>query len=291
MNFFALLNVPGERIRRVDVAQVVQQELTQVFADQYTAFNQGVLENVPLDGGYTPEPHELMCIDDFDDVDGIAEAISEPTSVQALTPNAEAINTIVGLFAGVEVGDHTRALLQVFDKRRSLASTGFTIIHRNETFTKLVEPGLTFDSAITAVLEEGKLCFRSLHKVRRLFDVDDYYKEATDDDLEAFAKHPRLATPPGFDLAAIADTWIRRKVTLITESKLLDGMPASKIQKIAGTFNLELKVSGKGDNAKLMLPGTKRDLKAFLKFLNDDYYESPLTDVQYVSSSKRKLQP
>lgn len=289
MNFFALLSVPGPRIRRIDVAQDVQQELTQLFTDQYADFCDGVLETVPLDGGYSPEPHELMCIDNFDDVDGISDAISEPTSIQALAADSLTINSIVGIFAGAEADGHPRAMLQVFDKRRSLASTGFTIIHRNQTFTKLVEPGLIFDSSITARLENSKLCFRSLFKVRRLFDVDDYYKEATNEELASFAQHARLAAPADFNLADLADTWIRRKITLIQASGLLDTTPADKIQQIANTFNIQLEVIGQGNEAKLTLPNQKRDLKAFLKFLNDDFYQSPLTDVQYVSSSKRKL--
>jgi hypothetical protein len=128
-----------------------------------------------------------------------------------------------------------------------------------------------------------------LFKVRRLFDVDDYYKEATNEELASFAQHARLAAPADFNLADLADTWIRRKITLIQASGLLDTTPADKIQQIANTFNIQLEVIGQGNEAKLTLPNQKRDLKAFLKFLNDDFYQSPLTDVQYVSSSKRKL--
>jgi hypothetical protein len=286
--FFALLNVHGARVRRIDVAQDVQAELTELFNHQYNEFKEGVLETVPLDD-YTPEPHELMCIDEFDDVDHIAEAISEPAAVPALEPNSDAIDRIVGLLAGEEVDGTRRALLQVFDRRRSLSRSGYSIIHREQTFKKLVEPGLTFDSTLTATLEDAKLCFRSLHKVRRLFDVDDYYKEATNEELTAFAQHARLETPADLDLVQVADTWIRRKIALIRASGLLDSVPATRIQEIAHSFNLELQLVGVGAAAKLRLPNQKRELKALLKFLNDDYYESPLTEVQYVSSSKRRL--
>ena len=261
-----------------------------MFATQHNHFLDGVVDTVPLDGMYTPEPHEILCIDDFDDVDGLSDAISELLAIAPLDVSEQAIDSIVGLFAGEVLEDgSTRALLQVFDKRRSLARSGYTLIHQGQTFRKLVEPGLTFDSTLTATLEGKNLCFRSLFKVRRLFDVEDYYKEATNEDLLAFSQHQRIQAAPDLNLADIADTWIRRKIALISASGLLDASSANKIQQKAAMFDLALTVVGDGDDSKVQLPANKKDLKALLKFLNDDYYESPLTENRYVSSSKRKL--
>ncbi|MFC4308259.1 Kiwa anti-phage protein KwaB-like domain-containing protein [Steroidobacter flavus] len=290
MNFFALLNIPGSRIRRIDVAQDVQNELSSLFATQQAEFMEGIVETIPLDGAYTPEPHELMYIDGFDDVDNIDDAIREPIAVSPLDVSPQSIDCIVGLFSGeILQGGSTRALLQVFDKRRSLARSGYTVIHRDQTFRKLTEPGLTFDSSLSATLEGGRLCFRSLFKVRRLFDVDGYFKEATNEDLQQFSQHALIEAAPELNLTGMADTWIRRKVALISASGLLNVTTAESIKQKAAMFDLQLTVVGAGDAAKVQLPANKKDLKTLLKFLNDDYYESPLTETRYVSSSKRKL--
>lgn len=47
MNFFALLNIPGGRIRRIDVAQDVQNELASLFAAQHAEFMEGIVETIP----------------------------------------------------------------------------------------------------------------------------------------------------------------------------------------------------------------------------------------------------
>ena len=38
---------------------------------------------------------------------------------------------------------------------------------------------------------------------------------------------------------------------------------------------------------KIVLPESPSELRKLLRFLDEDYYESPLTQTQYVSNSKR----
>ena len=39
----------------------------------------------------------------------------------------------------------------------------------------------------------------------------------------------------------------------------------------------------------LVLPNGKKDLKTLLRFLDEDYYKSPLSKTNYLSNSKRAI--
>ena len=69
-------------------------------------------------------------------------------------------------------------------------SKKFTLIHSGNTFTKLSEPGIIINDRIDALFidKDNKLIFNSYNNAKRLFDLSEYYKEATDEDLKNFAK-------------------------------------------------------------------------------------------------------
>ena len=57
MNLFALTNVAGTRIVRFPLTADLQSEVENVFADQLSAFEDGIVETVPFDGRYPTLTH------------------------------------------------------------------------------------------------------------------------------------------------------------------------------------------------------------------------------------------
>jgi hypothetical protein len=93
-------------------------------------------------------------------------------------------------------------------------------------------------------------------------------------------RHPRVR-----EIIAEADAPIRRKVALIADSKILESVTPTKIQKAAAAYGLALSVK----SGRLVIPANKKELKTILRFLEENYFTSELTGTRFLTSSKRPV--
>ena len=175
-------------------------------------------------------------------------------------------------------------LIQLFEQRRLIATKTVAIFFSGNTFERMGETGLTLDTKLLAVLDGKDLKFQSFHFLRRVFEVDDYFKEATAAEVKLFAVHPMLVTADAAAFEAAASSTVRRKIALILQSGVLDKHPVATIVATAKPFKVNIQITPEG---KIVLPASASELRKLLRFLDEDYYESPLTQTQYVSNSKR----
>jgi hypothetical protein len=137
---------------------------------------------------------------------------------------------------------------------------------------------------LLAVLENGVITFKSFHFLRRVFDLSEQYREATNEEVEAVASHDSLAVEDVESFVASAGPLIRKKFLLLLILKISTGTPCRQISDAAVQFNLHIEIDG--DN-RIVLPTEKAALRKLLKFLDEDYYESPLSRTRFVFNSKR----
>lgn len=284
MNLFAITKIAGARIIRFPLTQQLQNDIGALFAQQLAAFNHGIDEVVPFDGRYRPEAGELLAINDFDDVDGMAQAIANPLTVEQYDPAIHQLNSIKALFTGNNDGGAERILVQLFESRRLIATKGLSMFFSNNTFEKMNDSGLTLDTRLLAVLEGRTLKFQSFHFLRRVFELSEYFKEATYEEVAAFANHAKLAAADPAAFAEAASAPIRRKINLIMQSQILDNFTSEQLVAAAQTFNVVVET---GPDGRIVLPTNSTELRRLLRFLDEDYYESPLTQTRFVSNSKR----
>jgi hypothetical protein len=64
-------------------------------------------------------------------------------------------------------------------------------------------------------------------------------------------------------------------------------VPLNDIKAVAIEFNIALELVQDAGAEMIKLPATKAELKTLLRFLDEDYYKSPLSKVQYLTNSKR----
>lgn len=287
LNLFALVKDPAARVQRFSLAKEVQEEITTYLEKQEVAFNQAEAE-IAFDGKYKPDPGEVLYIDDFDDLDKLSAAVSDPMSVPEVTPSIELFDTISALFSGrVEEDKSVTVLLQNFDRRRILSTRGFTIFQADDVFKKVEGLGLTIDYKLAAILKGKRLRFSSFHNARQIFDLTAHYVEATDADIATFAEMPAIHANKAL-LVATADTWIRRKLALVQQSQILNKFALPDIRKAAEQFGLALAVESIDGVDKIVLPQDKAELKTLLRFLDEDIYEAVLSKTRYVTNSKRE---
>lgn len=284
-NFFASLEDHGQQeIRHVRVEQSLQEELHDVLKQQGDDLINA--EEVPFDGRYQPTEDEVFFIEGFALPADMLTAIQKPTSAAPLDRDtAERWDALKAFFAGRQVSNgKVEATFQAFDRRRSLAHAR-SIIIRKETFSRLEDPGLILDSRAVAVFRNDRLYFRSYINARRVLDLSHYYRTATDDDVRKFTKVPQLEFEDAAQFAASADASVRRKIALIADSKILETVPSAKIQKAAAAYGLTLSVK----SGRLSIPANKKDLKAVLRFLEENYFTSELSGTRFLTSSKRPV--
>lgn len=289
LNLFALTSIPGMRVLRMPLTPDVQAGVTELFRGQEHEFLQGIEEEIKFDGMYRPEESELLYIANFDDVDGIKSAILRPQGCQEFVLKSGSLESIKAVFSGYVKNGTIRILLQGFDRRRIINANGFSLVHSGNAFSRFDGGGFTLDNKLTAVIEDDKLKFASYHYLRQIFDMSAYCKEATDQDLKVFTQNPALQFTDAQVFIDAADAWVRRKVILIQQSGILDYCSASKIVATAKFCDLHLQLLGALGQERIVMPLDRQELKQVLRFLDEDYFQSPQSTMKYMAKARRVM--
>ncbi|SAI69871.1 Uncharacterised protein [Bordetella ansorpii] len=284
MSLFALTSLPGSRIVRLVLTAALQKEIQDLFAEQLEAFEAGIVDTIAFDGRYTPDEGELLAIEGFHEAGALRDAVANPVSVEAYDPGQHGLDSVRALFTGQGERGAERVLIQRFERRRLIASRGLAIFYSGNTFRKMEQAGLTLDTKLLAVLDGGTLRFQSFHFLRQVFDLSEQYNEATNEDVQRFATHAKIAVEDADAFLAGAGALVRKKIALILQSGLLDKYSTRQIAAAAQEFDLPLDVDAQ---ERIVLPGNRTALRRLLHFLDEDYYTSPISRTRYVSNSKR----
>lgn len=289
LSLFALTNDPAKRIVKFDLSGDVQEDLTKYIKGQEATFDSNQ-EEIKFDGKYKPDEGEILYIDSFDDLDGLESAIKNPTSIDVVDPTEDFFHEIKALFSGYILSDgNVKVLLQNFDRRRIISTNGLSIFHSANVYKKIEGIGLTIDHKLTATLEKGRLKFFSFHGARQIFDLSEYYKVATDDDVFEFSDLQIIKVENKDQLIEISDSWVRRKISLIQQSGILQNVPINEMKAVAIEFSIPFYTITEGEAELIKIPESKSDLKKLLRFLDEDYYRSPLSKTNFITNSKRAL--
>jgi hypothetical protein len=288
-SLFALTNDPSKRIVKFDLSSDVQNDLTTYIKAQEASFDQHQ-EEIVFDGKYKPDEGEVLYIENYDDLDGLESTIKNPTSMDLVDPTEDFFHEIKALFTGYTLSDGSvKILLQNFDRRRIISTNGLSIFHSANVYKKIEGIGLTIDYKLTATLEGGKLKFFSFHNARQIFDLSEYYKEATDDDVIEFSNLEMIKVESKDQLIEMSDSWVRRKISLIQQSGILQNVPINEMKAVAIEFSIPFNTVAEDSGELITIPDNKSDLKKLLRFLDEDYYKSPLSKTKFITNSKRVL--
>ncbi len=289
MNLFALTSDSTRRILRIPLSADVQKEVSATYKEQEAEFREAIKEEIPFDGKYKPDPDEGLVIADYDDIDGVHGAILEPMSVPEIAPTTSEFASIKALFSGSADGGKQVALIQRFDKRKIISTKGLSLFHAGNVYKKVEGVGLTLDNQLTAILEDKKLSFFSFHAARQIFDLSQYFKEATDDDIKDFAANTSIQVADLSTFVAISDSWVRRKIALVMQSAILDEIDFEATKPSGALFGIDLKTATVDGKTVLVLPDNRAELKKILRFLDEDYFQSLLRSTPHLSNSKRQV--
>ncbi|MFK8257689.1 DUF4868 domain-containing protein [Erwinia sp. AnSW2-5] len=289
MPIFAVMdNNTTHRIMRIDTDKKTDEKLIGIFKEQHAYFESHYDEPIEFYAGYKPSYSEHLYLKDFTESDDLIDAVRRNTGIPVWDPKTVPVEHIKALFVGIEHrANSDKIAIQSFNKGQILDISKSLWLSGN-VFTMASSTGFNIDDKLVAVIEKNTIKFKSLIKLRGIFNMDRYFTEATDADLASFCTNAVFKTDAGFDMKLIADTVIRTKITLINKSGIL-GEQISKLKNAAQKVNFDLKTDISTGIEKIVMPNTKRDVKALLTFLDEDIFVAEVSRTVFKSTSKRPI--
>ncbi|EJJ8635579.1 DUF4868 domain-containing protein [Salmonella enterica] len=293
MALFALMdsNV-ATKILRIELDSNASSMINTIFNDQKLHFESHHSTVINFYAGYTLSYSECFKLSNFNESAALIDAVTRNTAIPVWDPKVIDVNHIKALFVGIASPQNNNLIaIQTFNKKQILdTSKSFVmkLIGSANTFSKADNVGFNLDDKLVAIINGSDIFFRSFFKLRSIFDMSNYFAEATDQEVNDFAMHSVFEVPLGFKLDTVADTVIRTKVTLINKSGTLNNQTISKLKKAAKKINFPLQTNLVSGVEKIVMPQEKKAIKALLDFLDEDIFTSEITQTIYKSNSKRK---
>ncbi|KRM55763.1 Kiwa anti-phage protein KwaB-like domain-containing protein [Lacticaseibacillus sharpeae] len=272
-----LIDVDDET--RADISLIFSNEVQRMMNKQEIAF----------DGKYKPSSDELLSINDFVIPNTIFDAVRDPLSVPTLKRDGDDSPSIRAIFVGErdESGENESftIALQRFRNDQYLSTKRLSLFYDNQTFKREKRWGIGVGCNVDCVFLSTKLQFESYYYARQVFDLSQYYRSATDIEVETFSQSGVLEINHPDKFVQLADTWVRRKIASINDSHVLKDYNAIDIQKQAKSIGLHIDVM----KSKVVLPDDKQSLKEILGFLDEEVYKGAFSESTFITNSKRKV--
>lgn len=278
-----LMETGGElQIKRLETNQKTQASIAQIFAAGYTALTKDK-ETVEFDGKYKPDEDEVLYIKEFDIGDAILEAVKNPLDVSPFSPGVEQAERIKAVFVGEQNKTHLRIAFQKFKKEQYIKTTGIHLFFNNQTFVEEKRFGISISEMVDCVFENGELKFHSYFMTRQLFDLKDYYRSATEGEIEKFTNYKSIQFDDVATFMMQTDTGVRKRVASIMDSGILLKYTPKEIKKIGKSTGVKININ----DDKIVIPKEKSQMKVVLGFLDEGVYKGVFSNETFMTNSKR----
>lgn len=284
-----LLNDSNENpVQLLEVDQSTQEAICNSFSDAVAPLLSSS-QIVPFDGSYKPNEDEYLSICNFHLPEYITDAVRNPLGLQTFSYSKKSEPDIRAIFIGERTETDNTEIFNVafqrFRKEQYISTKKFNLFCSHNTFVRESRWGISITDTIDCVYTQMELRFSSYFFARQIFDLSEYYRSATDSEVQSFSNLKLLDIADRDQFQHIADTWIRRKIAAINDSGVLKNNSAAKIKKLAKNCGLEIIVKDK----KIIIPENKKKLKEILGFLDEEVYKGAFTEETYITNSKRKV--
>ncbi|EFL4497364.1 DUF4868 domain-containing protein [Escherichia fergusonii] len=295
MELFAITDseIPT-RIIKIDIDAPAQTVVENLFRTQRSEFIEEDIEEIEFCASYNVQDGEIFSINPFDDEIGIINAIERPDAVPVWDPDDVSVHYFKALFTGEPAsnGNPTQVWLQCFDRRQIINNekSFFQVVTQpGNRFSVSTRPGFSLSDRLTAILVGDKLLFKSFFMLRRFFNMEEYFNEATREDLDNFIGNDIFHVENAEDFMTFADSAIKKKVSLIISSGILNDQPIENLIECAQKIGYQLGITDVNGANKITMPNSKREVKQLLYFLDQGYFNSIITNELMLTNSKRPI--
>ncbi|EPM7835127.1 Kiwa anti-phage protein KwaB-like domain-containing protein [Escherichia coli] len=295
MELFAITDseIPT-RIIKIDIDAPAQTVVENLFRTQRSEFINEDIEEIDFCASYNVQDGEIFSINPFDDEIGIINAIERPDAVPVWDPDDVSVHYFKALFTGEPAsnGNPTQVWLQCFDRRQIINNekSFFQVVTQpGNRFSVSTRPSFSLSDRLTAILVGDKLLFKSFFMLRRFFNMEEYFNEATREDLDNFIGNDIFHVENAEDFMTFADSAIKKKVSLIISSGILNDQPIENLIECAQKIGYQLGITNVNGDNKITMPNSKREVKQLLYFLDQGYFNSIITNELMLTNSKRPI--
>ena len=280
MNDFVFFRLTDGSIRKILLTDEAVQEIVALWGNSYSKFINDDIVEVAFDGSYKPNKEEVLYV-----------TMPLPACFADIPDNTNNYNEII------IPGDNIKTVclyhggnyyFQNFMNNYILKTSNIPLIWSGDTFKKFdEEKAFTIEETVNAIYHDGKLYFRSYVSARQIFDLKDFYIEATNDDIDAVFGAAVFAGTDCEWMKTNSDDTMRKQIKSIQDSGILAGLNVTtkNFKSWAKRAGIPEGVYNTGN---LVFPKNKKECKMILSFLNDDIFEGHFTKSIYVSNSKRR---
>lgn len=243
--------------------------------------------SIIFDGSYKPDEDESLKIENFDLSDEIQEAINNPLGVDKLVANDGNELNIRAIFLTLsDDSENEKIVFQRTQKRQLLLGGRITLFWSNDTFISTQKPGVVITDSIDAYYENGTLYFTSYYWANQIFNLNKYYRQATDDDIRDFCQNNCFYVADLDSLVSASNNWTRKKIAYILDTGVLEKNTTDYILQEANNLGLQFETN---EENKIVFPADLKSQKELLSYLADEIYKGRLSDDVYSTNSKRSL--
>lgn len=274
-NFYAILQ--DNTVRRVGLIQRLIPDIRDLFLEKGAKLL--ALEDlVEFDGNY--RVHE-------GDDELLFVSMDLPAAV------AEAKTNAMGIVSVDITNDQIKALFwyeddcwyfQNFDSRRLLKRKKILFLSKG-TFDELKDDAFVVEEMVNAIYKDGKYLFQSYINANKIFSLSSVYHEATKPELISFAANNKVSIDE-YWLLTKANSVIKRNISLLLDSKVLDNADTSKVKADALVYDIDITLNEAG---KIVFSKNLKKCKEVLTFLNEQFYTGPITGKQFQTNNKREV--
>jgi hypothetical protein len=282
MNLFALVKEHNQTlIKRIPLSQDIQVDIGNFYTD---GINDLIVDKelIRFNGNFKPDTDQVFYIDNYPFDAEIVNSINNPLAYGIL--NVENFEgNIFAVYTNLVLDGTSYYLFQHFDTRKIISNRGISLFYNQDTYTNIDRRGISISGNLTAVFTNNQLFFNSYFNTKKIFNLSDYYQEATAADINAFKANAYFNIENNDDFDLHLDSTIRKKIKSIQSSGVLNGINVQNIIASAVGFGINLTSD---DNDRLNIPNDKNAIRELIRFLDEDYFITPITFTRCMTNSK-----
>ena len=297
-NEILVLCVKGKdySVYRLQMDAEAKRKYLQLFnegVDNIIRFETEDRDEVQFSSSYKLNDDEVFTIQDFQPLPCIKNALDHPDTLEPFIPknprgDLETGHKMKAILAGRKISDADYIIAgQKFSATQTLWRKPFQLFLDGQTFT-VPRPSfsITISNDVDCVFINGKLLFLNYTSANKVFDLSEYYRAATEEEIQTFKSNQLFYVADDSTFAQnVRGITIRKKIARILDMGTLSGCSIEKIRE----KSLEMGINVQLENGKVVIPSTKADLKSLLAFLAEEMYKGSITNKTYLTNSSRAI--
>lgn len=191
-NASLLVYTKDNNIFRIITDKDAQDFICSTFSDSYERLFKDK-SKIIFDGKYRPEEDELLYINNFRIDDSILDAIRTPMNLETAKILGENIKFLfIGQRDESESSEQFKIVFQKFKSEQFIIPSKINLFFSNDTYKRDSRYGITINDYIDCLYDNGQLLFSSYYYTRQIFSLNEYYRSATDKDIDCFIGNEHL---------------------------------------------------------------------------------------------------